>query len=114
MIIKAVLLSCVLGLLVFHPVNVLSNGNSESERLLFESKCSRCHGLDKITQTVKTPDQWSLTVNRMREKDMNWISEEEAQTITTYLSSNFSGENPYQNNQSNLSRILSFLPELFG
>ena len=63
--IRAIILSCVLGFSAFYSVNVLANDNSDTSKSLYENKCSRCHGLEKITQTVKTPDQWSLTVNRM-------------------------------------------------
>ena len=112
--IKAILLFCLLYFLVFFPVNVLSNGNSNTSKLLFENKCSRCHGLERITQTVKTPVQWSFTVNRMREKDVNWISDEEVQTIATYLDSRFAGENSYHNSHSDQWNIPPDLPELFG
>ena len=81
---------------------------------LFESKCSRCHGPERIIQAVKTPAQWSFTVNRMRGKDIDWISDEEAQTIAAYLASHFAIENSYQNNHSDRSSIPPDLPELFG
>ena len=112
--IRVILLSCVLGFSVFYSVNVLSNGNNDTSKLLFENKCSRCHGLERITQAVKTPSEWSFTVNRMREKDIHWISDEEVQTIATYLASHFAVKNSYQNNHSNQSSIPPFLPELFG
>ena len=111
---RAMLLFCVLGFLVFYSVNVLSNNNNDTSKSLFESKCSRCHGLGKITQTVKTPVQWSFTVNRMRGKDIHWISDEEAQTIAAYLASHFAVENSNQSNHSDQSNIPPYLPELFG
>ena len=111
--IRAKIFFCVLGFSIFCSVNVLSNSNNDTSISLFENKCSRCHGLERITKTVKTPDQWRFTVNRMREKDMNWISEEEAQTISTYLASHYADKNYNQSNHSNQSIIPSFLPELF-
>ena len=112
--IRAILICCVFGFLAFHSVDVLSHGNNDTAKSLFENKCSRCHGLERISQAVKTPVQWSFTVNRMREKDMDWISDENVQTITAYLTSHFAVENSYQNNHSDLSSIPPELPELFG
>ena len=112
---RGILLFCVLGFSVFWSVSALSGGNNDISKSLFENKCSRCHGLDKITQTVKTPDQWSSTVHRMREKDTNWISAEDAQTIALYLASHFADENssPKKNHSGQLS-IPTYLPELLG
>lgn len=111
---RAILLFCLLGFIISHSGNVLSQGNSDTSKLLFENKCSRCHGFDKITQAVKTPDQWNSTVHRMRGKDTEWISDEEAQTIATYLASNLAVKNSYQNNHSGEPSIPAYLPELFG
>lgn len=111
---RAILLFCMLGSIIFYSINVLSHGNGDNSKLLFENKCSRCHGLERITQAVKTPDQWNSTVHRMRGKDTKWISDDEAQTIATYLESNFVVKNSYQNNHSGQPIIPPYLPELFG
>ena len=99
---------------IFYALNVVSADNNITPKHLYETKCSRCHGLDKITQAVKSPDQWNLTVNRMRQKDPTWISQEEAQTIAVYLATNVSGKNSDSHNNPEHSRIPVFLPELFG
>jgi len=112
--IRAILMFCVLGSLVFHSVDVLSHGNNDASKSIFESKCSRCHGFERISQAVKTPVQWGVTVNRMREKDIDWISDEEAQSIAAYLASLSAVENPYQSNHDDQSIIPPELPELFG
>jgi hypothetical protein len=112
--IKGIHKICVFGVTLILSVNALPNESDDTSETLFKSKCSRCHGLDKITQTEKTPGQWSFTVNRMREKDVNWISEEEAQNISTYLASHFAGKNSDQNNHSDQPIVPSFLPELMG
>jgi hypothetical protein len=111
---RVILFFCLLGFIIYYSGNVLSQGNSDTSKLLFENKCSRCHGFERITQGVKTPDQWSITVNRMRGKDTKWISDEEAQTIATYLASNFVVKNTYENNHSGQLSIPPDLPELFG
>jgi hypothetical protein len=112
--IRAILIFCVLGFSAFYSVDVLSNANSDTAESLFENKCSRCHGPERIYQAIKTPAQWSFTVNRMRGKDLHWISDEEAQTIAAYLASHFAAKNSYQSNHSDQSSIPPDLPELFG
>ena len=96
MSIKPTSLLLVLVFSIFYTVNVLSNDNKTTPKILYENKCSRCHGLDRITHSTKPPDQWISTVDRMREKDTTWFSHEEAQTIAAYLSSddaeNISGD----------------------
>ena len=87
---KAIPLLLVFVFSFFYAVNVLSDDNNITPKLLYENKCSRCHGLERITQAIKSPDQWSYTVNRMREKNKTWISQGEAQTIAKYLASNVS------------------------
>ena len=112
--IRAILIFCVLGSLAFHSVGVFCHENADAPKSIFETKCSRCHGFERIFQAVKTPVQWSFTVNRMREKDINWISNEEAQSIAAYLASPSAVEHSYQNNHSERSSIPPDLPELFG
>ena len=111
--IKATPLLLMLVFSIFYTVNGFSNENKITPKLLYENKCSRCHGLDKITQAVKAPDQWGYTVHRMRQKDKTWISQGEAQTIATYLASNFSKKSD-DHNDSGHSHIPTYLPKLFG
>jgi len=112
--IKTIPLLLVLVFSIFYTVNVLSNENYIIPKLLYENKCSRCHGFDRITQATKSPDQWSSTVNRMRQKDTTWISQEEAQTIATYIASNVSEKNSDDHNHSGHSHIPTYLPKLLG
>ena len=71
-------------------------------------------GLDRITQATKSPDQWSSTINKMRQKDTTWISQEEARTIAAYLSSYVSEKNSDYHNHSGHSHIPTYLPKLLG
>jgi len=32
---------------------------------LLETRCSTCHGTDRVTQLTKTADEWEQTVTRM-------------------------------------------------
>lgn len=112
--ISGIIFFCLLGFSVFYPVNVLSDGNNNIPKSLFENKCSKCHGLERITQTVKTPVQWSATVHRMKEKDIHWISDKEVQAIATYLATQFAVKESNQNNHSGQWNIPPGIPELFG
>jgi len=99
---------------IFYTVNVLPNDNSIIPESLLENKCSRCHGIDRIKQATKSPDQWNFTVNRMRQKDISWISQEEAQAIAAYLASNLSEKVSDDRYHSVYSHIPTYLPKLFG
>jgi hypothetical protein len=54
-------------------------------RDLFVVKCAKCHRLDRALSTRKTPDRWRQTVEQMRQKDMTWLSEHEADMIARFL-----------------------------
>jgi len=112
--IKTISLVLVLVFSIFYAMNVLSNDSNITPKLLYENKCSRCHGLDRITQATKSPDQWSSTVNRMRQKDTSWISEEKTRTIAAYLASYVSEKDSDDHNHSVHSYIPTYLPKLFG
>ena len=32
---------------------------------ILESQCTQCHGLDRVTEAQKSPEEWMLTVTRM-------------------------------------------------
>jgi ferredoxin-NADP reductase len=58
-------------------------------RALVDSRCSRCHNLDRIYKTVQTADEWKLTVDKMVAfaADSNGAFQPgEAQRILQYLS----------------------------
>jgi Ca2+/Na+ antiporter len=55
------------------------------EKELFVVKCSKCHRLDKPLSARRTSEQWQQTVETMRQKDVTWISPEEASRITRFL-----------------------------
>jgi mono/diheme cytochrome c family protein len=56
-------------------------------KALFEKRCSRCHGLDKVPATG-TPDFWKGTVKKMKEKWFSGITDQEMEIITQYLIQN--------------------------
>lgn len=53
---------------------------------LMEIKCARCHYLERVILRNKTKDEWKNIVYRMREKQISWISKQEAEDIIKYLS----------------------------
>jgi hypothetical protein len=56
------------------------------------AKCDMCHFTDRIYNKKRAPMQWLTLIKRMRLKNTNWISEEEAEKITQYLVENYSTE----------------------
>jgi phage FluMu protein Com len=66
-----------------------SSGSSSDAVALFESKCSKCHTIDRPKSKRKTETEWTSTVMRMKNVNGCPISDEEAQTIIKYLSENF-------------------------
>jgi hypothetical protein len=56
-------------------------------RELFSIKCAKCHRLDRALTTRKTPEEWGQVVEHMRQKDLSWVSEAEAEKIVKFLGS---------------------------
>ena len=53
----------------------------ESLKYLYESKCSKCHPLDRIFTDPKTKGEWQICVTRMIQKSPLWITPEEGELI---------------------------------
>src|SRR3984885_377963 len=47
------------------PRGTLSSEGLEVARALVDQRCGRCHSLDRVYKTAKTPDEWRATVTRM-------------------------------------------------
>jgi hypothetical protein len=52
---------------------------------LFVTKCSKCHRLDTALSETHTAEEWYATVEAMRQKDLTWISEDQAEAIAEFL-----------------------------
>ena len=52
---------------------------------LLNTKCSKCHGVDRPLGKKKTMEKWQSTVKRMQGKNPDWIKDEEARQIVDYL-----------------------------
>jgi hypothetical protein len=60
-------------------------GKPVDVKSLMEARCSTCHFSTDIYTVVKTPEQWKLTVERMRRINPDLMSVEETALITAYL-----------------------------
>ncbi|MFH1459165.1 MAG: hypothetical protein ABIG64_02155 [Candidatus Omnitrophota bacterium] len=79
---------CVLGaMLIAVPVifaqDVLKD--KPNEKNLFQTKCAKCHSLDKSLSKTKTLAGWQKTTQRMAKKKNSEITREEAEEIAGYL-----------------------------
>ncbi len=54
-------------------------------KLLFETKCNKCHTFQRVLLTKKTLKEWKETVEKMHKKDLAWILPVEVTTIIDYL-----------------------------
>ncbi len=54
-------------------------------KIVFETKCVKCHPLNVILQQKRTPQEWDNLVKRERLKAITWISLDEAHDIAMYL-----------------------------
>ena len=53
----------------------------ESWQYLYESKCSKCHTLERIFADPKTEEGWKICINRMVQKSPLWITLDEGEQI---------------------------------
>ncbi|HLK69310.1 MAG TPA: photosystem P840 reaction-center cytochrome c-551 [Bryobacteraceae bacterium] len=47
------------------PQGAEAAARQQVERALVDQRCGRCHSLDRVYQSVHSPDEWRETVNRM-------------------------------------------------
>jgi len=61
-----------------------------SDKEIFRTRCVGCHSMDRIYEKIAGTDgnseAWMHIVERMRAKEPEWISEEEARKIVDYIS----------------------------
>ncbi len=69
----------------FHCGAATQEVNLEAARKVFESKCSKCHDLDRPLKKTKTAEGWRKTIARMRSHSQGAITEADAQMILEYL-----------------------------
>ncbi|MHC4196823.1 MAG: hypothetical protein ACYSRP_02775 [Planctomycetota bacterium] len=68
--------------LVFLPLTTVQGTVETAAKVsLVDVKCSKCHTLRRIFLMPKPENEWRETVHRMRDKNPQWISAEEAGLI---------------------------------
>jgi len=75
----------VLSYLQSHSQTAEKSVSFADEKLLFESKCSLCHTLDRIFLTPLDEESRQHIVKRMSDKAPGWITQEESDLILDYL-----------------------------
>jgi|WetSurMetagenome_2_1015567.scaffolds.fasta_scaffold413707_2 mono/diheme cytochrome c family protein len=60
-------------------------------KVLVETQCASCHGLDQVVQHKDTKDGWSALVDYMVSRGMA-ATDEEAKTMVEYLAKTFPNE----------------------
>ena len=61
----------------------------DPHKKLFETKCQKCHSLERIKEAHLTKEKAKETVEKMRKKEGANISKEEAESIYGYLGNYF-------------------------
>jgi cytochrome c5 len=51
---------------------------------MLQDRCTRCHGLDKVTAASKNEAQWKVTIDRMVSKGAQ-LTPEEVQALAQFL-----------------------------
>ncbi len=59
-------------------------------KVLFETKCNKCHPAAKAVEERRTEADWQKAVKIMQAKKPDWISDAEAAEITKYVVANYS------------------------
>ena len=67
---------------------VVSNASSADGKVILESKCVKCHTLDRVTSAKKDQAGWTTTVERMMGKGAS-LSQEEKVILIQYLAENY-------------------------
>jgi hypothetical protein len=83
---KPVLLVLASVLLPVGTTCVAGEFDMDAAASLFNTKCSKCHSVDRPRQNNKSQEAWTHTVKRMQSKNPGWFSDDEATTLIEYLS----------------------------
>ncbi|MFH1136526.1 MAG: cytochrome c [Pseudomonadota bacterium] len=60
-------------------------GGEATPQALFETRCSKCHQVDKALGRTMSPEEWRAVVAKMKDKWFSGIADEEAPIIADYL-----------------------------
>ncbi len=92
-LLTATLLFMVSALVLFAALSVpaaqAGDTAADPQQQLFESKCQKCHSLDKVNEAHLTLDRVRPTVDRMKSKPGADISQKDADSLYEFLSKYF-------------------------
>ena len=74
------------------PVAAAPAAPAADGKALFETKCSVCHGLDRVTARKEKKEKWASIVKEMQGKKAGWISDAEALKIVDSLAAELGKE----------------------
>jgi len=83
------------------PKGSVAAASLEVARAVVDQRCGRCHSLDRVYKTTKTPEEWKATVDRMvafAKGSGNAIQPGEDEQIIAYLSATQTPKGSRKNN----------------
>lgn len=78
----------IIALFLFPRKAVKAKLEDRGEKVM-EEKCFECHSTQRIRFFKRTPEEWSVTVRRMKEKAPMWLSDEDVMDCINFLSLNY-------------------------
>jgi mono/diheme cytochrome c family protein len=72
--------------------------STEDGKLIVETKCQGCHGLDLITKSNHTLDEWRAIVDQMISNGAS-VEDDELESVVQYLARNFGPAKPSKKNE---------------
>jgi hypothetical protein len=71
------------------PMAQTNDAAPDTQQQIFETKCQKCHSLDRVKEAHLTREMVKPTIDRMKSKPGADISQTEAETLYEYLSTYF-------------------------
>ncbi len=78
----------VLLLIVLAALALTSCGGPSDGAALLDSRCAKCHDLDRVTDASKSRDEWQVTVDRMITRGAV-LDDTERKTLIDYLTETY-------------------------
>jgi hypothetical protein len=88
LILTLVLVGCSSGSSQTTPAPGSSDSTSLDGATLLDTRCSKCHSVDRATRAAKTLEEWDQTVTRMISKGAD-LTQAEKSVLVDYLAENY-------------------------
>jgi len=75
--------------LVIIPTLFAAETEKNTNETLIDTKCSKCHTLNRVFAFTRTKEEWSEIVKKMVDKNPEWISQKEAVQIVNEIQTLF-------------------------